>query len=120
MWRSYVAAFLFVFTVAGGFYMHHYTAQEAQSIADQIPLTLQEAREDGRLDKAFEAFNRKASLLSTFYVHSALDEIAEVFEECFTYMGLQNDEEYQAQARRLYYLLYRLPSMDDPNLENIF
>lgn len=120
MWRSYVAAFLFVLTVAGGFYMHHYTTEEAQAIAEMVPQTLQQARQDSQLERAFEAFNRKASLLSTFYVHTALDEISEAFEECFTYMGLENDEEYQAQAHRLYYLLYRLPSMDDPSLENIF
>lgn len=119
MWRSYVAAFLFVLTVAGGFYMHHYTTQEARAVAELVPQTLEQARRDGGLERAFEAFNRKAPLLSTFYVHTALDEISEAFEECFAYMGLGNGEEYQAQARRLYYLLYRLPSMDDPSLENI-
>lgn len=44
MWRSYVAAFLFVLTVAGGFYMHHYTTEEAQAIAEMVPQTLQQAR----------------------------------------------------------------------------
>lgn len=120
MWRTYVALGLLVLTIIGGFVAQSYTANQAQEIAEMIPLTLEEATQKDVLQQAYDKFVARTPLLSSFYVRSALDEVSETFVECFTFVGLQNDEEYQVQAYRLHYLLHHLSTLDAPNIENIF
>ena len=80
MWRSYLAAFLLVAVVLGGFAAQSYAVGAAEEIASLIPASLESAQADESLERAYALYLKKTPLLSTLYVHSSLEEIDEAFE----------------------------------------
>ena len=119
MWRSYLAAFLLVAVVLGGFAAQSYAVGAAEEIASLIPASLESAQADESLERAYALYLKKTPLLSTLYVHSSLEEIDEAFEDCFASLALGQPEDYWRQARRLAYMLRRLPEADGLTVENI-
>lgn len=119
MWRPYLAAFLLAALLCGGFAAQHYACRAAEQLASLTPLSLEEAQKDRALERAYQAYQAKTPLFSTLYVHSSLEEIDLSFESCFASLEAEAPEEYWRQARRLAYLLRRLPEADQPTIENI-
>ncbi len=121
MARTYIAAFLLLITLTGAFFAHRYTRSLSFSLAEEVPLSAEEAR-SGALDALESRYQRLSPFLSTFYVHSSIEEIGQVLEECQGCLEVEKereDQEYHQKARLLRYLLLRLPSSDDPTWENI-
>ena len=118
MARTYIAAFLLLITLTGALFAHRYTRSLSSSLAEEVPLWAEEAR-SGALDALESRYQRLSPLLSTFYVHSSIEEIGQVLEECQGCLEVEKDREYHQKARLLRYLLLRLPSSDDPTWENI-
>lgn len=119
MWRSYLAAFLLAAVVLGGFAAQRYAVKAAEEIALLVPSSLEDAQANQNLERAYILYHKKAPLLSTLYVHSSLEEIDQAFEDCFTSLALEQPEDYWRLARRLAYLLRRLPEADGLTVENI-
>lgn len=119
MWRPYLAAFLLAALLLGGFTAQRCAERAAEQLAAAAPLSLEEARRDGALERAYQAYRAKTPLFSTLYVHDSLDEIDLAFESCFASLLLGREEEYWRQARRLVFLLRRLPDADRLTVENI-
>lgn len=118
MARTYIAALLLLITLTSAFFAHRYTRSLSFSLAEEVPLSAQEARR-GALDALESRYQRLSPVLSTFYVHSSIEEIGQVLEECQGCLEVKKDREYLQKARLLRYLLLRLPSSDDPTWENI-
>ena len=70
MWRTYLAVFLLAGMLAAGYTMHHYTSEQALTIAEQIPVSLSDPQAEAALDQAHRQFQRRSTLFSTFYVHT--------------------------------------------------
>lgn len=120
MWRPYLAAFLLAALLCGGFAAQHYACQGARQLAGLIPLSLEEAQKDRALEQAYQAYQAKTPLFSTLYIHSSLEEIELSFESCFASLEGAEAADYRRQARRLAFLLRRLPEADQLTIETIF
>lgn len=119
MWRSYLAAFLLAAVVLGGFAAQRYAVGAAEEVAGLVPSSLQSGQTGPALERAYLLYHKKTPLLSTLYVHSLLEEIDQAFEDCFACLALEEAEDYWRSARRLVYLLRRLPEADGLTVENI-
>lgn len=118
MSRTYIAACLLLITLTGAFWAHQYTKSLSFSLAEEVPLSSQQAR-TGALADLESRYHRLSPFLSTFYVHSSLEDIGRVLEECRGCLVVNDEEGYQKKAHLLRYLFLRLSSTDDPTWENI-
>ena len=118
MVRTYIAAFLLLVTLTSAFFAHRYTRSLASSLAEEIPLTAEEAS-SGALTALKDRYQHLSPILSTFYVHSSIEEIGQMLEECQACLETEDYRQYGQKARLLRHLLLRLPSSDDPTWENI-
>ena len=119
MWRTYLAVFLLAGMLAAGYTMHHYTSEQALTIAEQIPVSLSDPQAEAALDQAHRQFQRRSTLFSTFYVHTLVEGIDPEFQTCLSSQALGQAEDYAGQAAMLRYLLTDLSTRDDASLANI-
>lgn len=119
MWRPALAAILFAATIFCGIWTQSRTVEISHSLSQSVPLSISESTKS-QLNSCYEGFKKSRNLLSTLFVHEAVDEIADSFERSFVLLGLGENTSYSEESSHLKELLYRLPQRNDPSIENIF